>query len=68
MDGPLNLLFPFLKNIFGNWDGGWAKVKMFFGNIYSLKSNSCFQGTVVQYRFLFLILTRHKFTVWGGGD
>ncbi len=41
------------------------KSKIFFGNIYSLKSKSYFQGTLMyfQYGFLYLILTRKKFTV-----
>ncbi len=42
------------------------KVKIFSGIIYSLKSNTCFWGTdmLVQDGFLYLILTRHKLTVW----
>ncbi len=41
------------------------KVKVFSGNIYSLKSNTYFWGTVmlVQDGFLYLIVTRHKLTV-----
>ncbi len=41
------------------------KVKVFCGNIYSLKSNTYFWGTVlfVQDGFLYLIMTRHKLTV-----
>ncbi len=41
------------------------KVKLFNGNIYSLKSNAYFWGTVmfVQDGFLYLIVTRHKLTV-----
>ena len=41
------------------------KVKVFSGNIYSLKSNTYFWGTVmlVQDGFLYLIMTRHKLTV-----
>ncbi len=42
------------------------KVKLFSGNIYSLKSNTYFWGTVmfVQDGFLYLIVTSHKLTVW----
>ncbi len=42
------------------------KVKVFSGNIYSLKSNTYFWGTVmlVQDGFLYLIVTRHKLTVY----
>ena len=41
------------------------KVKVFSGNIYSLKSNTYFWGTVmfVQDGFLYLIVTKHKLTV-----
>ncbi len=41
------------------------KVKVFNGNIYSLKPNTHFWGTVmfVQDGFLYLIVTRHKLTV-----
>ncbi len=41
------------------------KIYIFSGNIYSLKSNTYFWGTVmfVQYVFLYLIVTRHKLTV-----
>jgi len=41
------------------------KVKLFSGNIYSLKSNTYVWGTVifVQDGFLYLIVTRHKLTV-----
>jgi hypothetical protein len=41
------------------------KVKVFSGNIYSLKSNTYFWGTVmfVQDGFLYLVVTRHKLTV-----
>ncbi len=41
------------------------KVKIFIGNIYSLKSNTYFWGTVmfVQDGFLYLIVTRHNLTV-----
>ncbi len=41
------------------------KVKVFVGNIYSLKSNTYFSGTVmfVQDGFLYLIVTKHKLTV-----
>ncbi len=41
------------------------KVKVFSGNIYSLKSNTYFWGKVmfVQDGFLYLIVTRHKLTV-----
>ncbi len=41
------------------------KVKLFSGNIYTLKSNTYFWGTVmfVQDGFLYLIVTRHKLTV-----
>ncbi len=44
------------------------KVKVFSGNIYSLKSNTYFWGTVmlVQDGFLYLIVTRHKLTVQQG--
>ncbi len=49
------------------------KVKLFSGNIHSLKSNTYFWGTVmfVQDKFLYLIVTRHTLTVccrkgWGG--
>jgi hypothetical protein len=40
-------------------------LQIFFGNMYSLKSNYYFQGTLtyVQHGFLYLILTSHKFTV-----
>ncbi len=42
------------------------KVKILRGNIYSLKSKTLFWGTVmfVQDGFLYLIVTRHKLTVW----
>ncbi len=42
----------------------WKEV--FIGNIYSLKSNTYFWGTVmfVQDGFLYLIVTKHKLTVW----
>ena len=42
------------------------KVKVFSGNIYSIKSNTYFWGTVmfVQDGFLYLIVTKHKLTVW----
>jgi hypothetical protein len=41
------------------------KVKVFSGNLYSLKSNTHFWGTVilVQNGFLYLIVTSHKLTV-----
>ncbi len=41
------------------------KVRVFIGNIYSLKSNTYFWGTVmfVQDGFLYLIVTKHKLTV-----
>jgi hypothetical protein len=41
------------------------KVQIFSGNIYSLKSNTYFWGTVlfVQDWFLYLTETRHKLTV-----
>ncbi len=41
------------------------KVKVFSGNIYYLKSNTYFWGTVmlVQDGFLYLIVIRHKLTV-----
>ncbi len=41
------------------------KVKVFSGNIYSLKSNTYFWGTflLVQDGFWYLIVTRHKLTV-----
>ncbi len=41
------------------------KVKVFIGNIYSLKSNTYFWGTVmfVKDGFLYLIVTKHKLTV-----
>ncbi len=41
------------------------KVILFSGNIYTLKSNTYFWGTVmfVQDGFLYLIVTRHKLTV-----
>ncbi len=41
------------------------KVKLFSGNIYTLKSNTYLWGTVmfVQDGFLYLIVTRHKLTV-----
>ncbi len=44
-----------------------VKAKVFIGNIYSLKSNTYFWGTVmfVQDGFLYLIVTKHKLTVWG---
>ncbi len=44
------------------------KVKVFIENIYSLKSNTYFLGTVmfVQDGFLYLILTKHKLTVCKG--
>ncbi len=43
------------------------KVKVFIGNIYSLKSNTYFWGTVmfVQDGFLYLIVSKHKLTVRG---
>ncbi len=46
------------------------KVKIFNGNIYSLKTNTYFWGTVmfVQVGFLYLIVTRHKLTVWNKYD
>jgi hypothetical protein len=42
------------------------KVMIFLGIVYSLKIKPFFQGKVmyVQYGFLYLILTRHKFTEW----
>jgi hypothetical protein len=42
------------------------KVKVFIGNIYSLKSNTYFWGTAmfVQDEFLCLIVTKHKLTVY----
>ncbi len=42
------------------------KVKLFSRNIYTLKLNTYFWGTVmfVHYRFLYLIVTRHKLTVY----
>ncbi len=42
------------------------KLKVFSGNIYSLKSNTYFWGTVmlVQDGFLYLIVARHKLTVY----
>ena len=42
------------------------KVKVFIGNMFSLKSNTYFWGTVmfVQDGFLYLIVTKHKLTVW----
>jgi hypothetical protein len=42
------------------------KVKVFIGNIYALKSNTYFWGTVlfVQDGFLYLIVTKHKLTVY----
>ncbi len=45
------------------------KVKVFFGNIYSLKSNTYFWGTFtfVQNGFLYLIMTRYKLTVFASG-
>ncbi len=45
------------------------KVKVFSGNIYSLKSDTYFWETVlfVQDGFLYLIMTRHKLTVQDGG-
>jgi hypothetical protein len=44
------------------------KVKLCSGNIYSLKSNTLFWGTVmfIQDGFLYLIVTRHKLTVQEG--
>ncbi len=41
------------------------KVKVFVGNVYSLKSNTYFWRTVmfVQDGFLYLIVTKHKLTV-----
>ncbi len=41
------------------------KVKVFIGNIFSLKSNTYFWGVVmfVQDGFLYLIVTKHKLTV-----
>ncbi len=46
------------------------KVKIFKGNIYSLKTSTYFSGTVmfVQVGFLYLIVTRHKFTMWNKYD
>jgi hypothetical protein len=42
------------------------KVKVFIGNMYSLKSNTYFWGTVmfVQDGFLYLIVIKHKLTVY----
>ncbi len=42
-----------------------SKVKLFSGNIYSIKSNTYFWGTVmfVEDGFLYLMVTRHKLTV-----
>ncbi len=54
----------YFQDIYSNlWKG-----QVFVGNIYSLKSNTYFWGTVmfVQNGFLYLIVTRHKLTVWGG--
>ncbi len=52
----------YFQDIFSNL---W-KVKVFFGNRYSLKSNTYFWGTamLVQDGFLYLIVTKHKLTVW----
>ena len=46
------------------------KVKVLIGNIYSLKWNTYFCGTVmfVQDGFLYLIVTKHKLTVRGGSE
>ena len=46
------------------------KVKVFIGNMYSLKSNTYFWGTVtfVQDGFLYLIVTKHKLTVWASNS
>ncbi len=51
----------YLQDIYSNL---W-KVKVFIGNMYSLKSNTYFWGTVmfVQDGFLYLIVTKHKLTV-----
>ncbi len=53
----------YFQDLFSNL---W-KVKVFSGNIYSLKSNTYFWGTVmfVQDGFLYLIVTRHKLRVYG---
>jgi hypothetical protein len=51
----------FFRIYFPNYE----KLKSFCENIYSLLSNTYFQGTVmVQYGFLCLILTRPKLTVY----
>ncbi len=52
----------YFKHIYSNL---W-KVKIFSGNIYSLKSNTYFWVTVmlVQDGFLYLIVTRHKLIVY----
>ncbi len=44
------------------------KVKISFGNIYSLKSNLIFTEQLwnVNYGFCYLILTKHKIRAWGG--
>ncbi len=52
----------YLQDIYSNL---W-KVKVFSGNIYSLKSNTYFWRRVMFGKdvFLYLIVTRHKLTVW----
>ncbi len=59
---------PRVINFFGNMFPTVKTVKILFWNIYSLKSNCYFQGTVmsVQCGFLFLILPRHSVEVSGG--
>ncbi len=57
----ISSIHMYFQDIYSNL---W-KVKIFTGNIYSLKSNTYFWGTVmfVQDGFLYLIVTRHKLTV-----
>ncbi len=66
----MELIFSWMELIFLFWNsyvGFWTEVwlNFFSGNIYSLKSNTYFWGTVmfVQDGFLYLILTIHKLTV-----
>ncbi len=57
----ISIRLMYFKDIYSNL---W-KVKIFRGNIYSIKTNIYFWGTVmyVQDVFLYLVVTRHKLTV-----
>ncbi len=59
---PISSIQMYFQDIYSNL---W-KVKLFSGDIYSLKSNTFFWGTVmfVQDGFLYLMVTRHKLTVY----